>query len=483
MKRTFVTNLVLLVGLNLLVKPFYVLGVEAEVQNQVGTEAYGIYAALISLSFMLNMIPDMGITNWNNREVALNHRLSAIFGNIIRLRFLLAFVYLIFSISTGLILGYNTQQIGWLAILGVNQILAQSILFFRSNLSGMHLFKKDSFISILDRTLLIIGMSYLLWAPHGFGKFKIEWFIIGQTAAYIITIALAAYWVFRLKVKGEVKPATNQIKHIVTSSLPFAAFSLLGMLLYRTDSVLLERIASPAEAGTYAQGFRFFEAFNMLSFLFAGLLLPIFSRMIATKEDISDLLNISHRLLFAATFIVSVTCIFLSENILNLVYDHVSNTSVQSFKWLMVGCLGFSMQYIYGTLLTAAGELKKLTIITIIGLAISLSINLNFIPTQGALASAKASAITQILVWIIETYYCISIFKISIIKQFKESILFAILIVVAGYLLFEINNDITIKRLGLTLSLGLFLALSLLIALGTRMLSFKNFIQLLKLKS
>ncbi|MEZ4798799.1 MAG: oligosaccharide flippase family protein [Flavobacteriales bacterium] len=464
-------------------KPFYVLGVEAEVQNQVGTEIYGMYAALISLSFMLNMIPDMGITNWNNREVALNHRLSAIFGNILRLRFSLAILYLIFSVSIGFILGYNKQQIGWLAILGVNQILAQSILFFRSNLSGMHLFKKDSFISILDRTLLIIGMSYLLWAPHGFGKFHIEWFIIGQTVAYLITISLAAFWVIRLKSKAETKPSNNQVKHIITASLPFAAFSLLGMLLYRTDAVLLERISSPAEAGTYTQGFRFFEAFNMLSFLFAGLLLPIFSRMIAMKEDISDLLNISHRLLFAATFIVSVTCIFLSEQILNLVYDHVNQTSVESFKWLMVGCLGFSMQYIYGTLLTAAGELRKLTIITIIGLAISLTINFTFIPSQGALASAKASAITQILVWIIQTFYCLRIFKINVFNQFKESILFAILVVSTGYFLFEINSDFTIKGLGFTLSVGLFLGLTLIIALGTRMLSFKNFIQLLKLKS
>ncbi len=38
----------------------------------------------------------------------------------------------------------------------------------------------------------------------------------------------------------------------------------------------------PRQAGIYAQAFRFFEAFNMLGFLMAGLLLPMFSRMLAS---------------------------------------------------------------------------------------------------------------------------------------------------------------------------------------------------------
>ena len=50
MQRTFLTNLALLLVLNLLVKPFYILGIDAGVQDAVGAEGYGAYAASASAS-------------------------------------------------------------------------------------------------------------------------------------------------------------------------------------------------------------------------------------------------------------------------------------------------------------------------------------------------------------------------------------------------------------------------------------------------
>ena len=56
MRKTFVTNLLLLLFLNLLVKPFYIFGIDRTVQNVVGTEVYGLYAAMFSLSIIFNII-------------------------------------------------------------------------------------------------------------------------------------------------------------------------------------------------------------------------------------------------------------------------------------------------------------------------------------------------------------------------------------------------------------------------------------------
>ncbi|MDR1761211.1 MAG: hypothetical protein LBR55_02050, partial [Bacteroidales bacterium] len=60
MKRTFIINLILLVFLNILVKPFWIFGIDRTVQNTVGAHDYGIYAALFSLSIILNIFLDMG---------------------------------------------------------------------------------------------------------------------------------------------------------------------------------------------------------------------------------------------------------------------------------------------------------------------------------------------------------------------------------------------------------------------------------------
>ena len=57
MKRKFVTNLILLLFLNLLVKPFWILGIDRTVQNLVGDESYGLYFALFNFSLILKLIP------------------------------------------------------------------------------------------------------------------------------------------------------------------------------------------------------------------------------------------------------------------------------------------------------------------------------------------------------------------------------------------------------------------------------------------
>ena len=68
MQKKFVTNLGFLLLLNLLIKPFWLLGIDRAVQNTVGAESYGLYAALFNVSFLFNILLDVGITNYNNRN-------------------------------------------------------------------------------------------------------------------------------------------------------------------------------------------------------------------------------------------------------------------------------------------------------------------------------------------------------------------------------------------------------------------------------
>jgi len=102
LKRKFITNLVLIILLNLLIKPLWIFGIDRNVQNLVGPAEFGLYGALLNLSFILNILLDFGITNYNNRNISQNHQLlRKYFSNIVVLRFLLAVVYAIMSFWSG----------------------------------------------------------------------------------------------------------------------------------------------------------------------------------------------------------------------------------------------------------------------------------------------------------------------------------------------------------------------------------------------
>ena len=74
-KKDFVFNVGLLIFLNLLIKPFWILGIDVGVQNSVGASQYGLYFAVFNFTFLFNMILDMGITNFNNRNIARHNQL------------------------------------------------------------------------------------------------------------------------------------------------------------------------------------------------------------------------------------------------------------------------------------------------------------------------------------------------------------------------------------------------------------------------
>src|SRR5687767_224960 len=124
MQKKFVTNLALLLFLNLLIKPFWVLGIDREVQKAVGTADYGVYFALFNFSFLLNILLDFGITNFNNKNIAQNnHLLTKHFSSLVLLKLVLALVYITITLICGLLIGYDFRLMKMLMILGFNQFL------------------------------------------------------------------------------------------------------------------------------------------------------------------------------------------------------------------------------------------------------------------------------------------------------------------------------------------------------------------------
>lgn len=399
MRRTFLLNLALVLVLNLLVKPFYIFGIDAEVQVRAGTAAYGGYAALLSLTFLLNILLDLGITNWNTRHIAQHTQLMRKHASgILTARALLALVYAAGIFLAALLLGYRGEQLHLLGILVLNQVLVSTILYLRSNIAGSQRFAQDSLLSVLDRLLLIGICSWLLWGRTHSGPFPIEWFAWAQTAAYGTTAVVALLLVARHA--GGLRPRWDAAftLSILRQSFPYALLVLLMSFYYRTDSVMLDRLLPDGalHAGIYAQGFRFLEALNMLGFLFAGLLLPMYSRMLKQGEDVAPLTGLALRLVLAGTLATAVVGCFFAREVMELRYTEHTDQSAPAFAVLIWSFVGACTSYIFGTLLTASGDLRTLNKLAAGGMVLNIGLNLLLIPREQALGAAWASTITQL---------------------------------------------------------------------------------------
>lgn len=401
MQRKFVNNLIFILFLNLLVKPFWILGIDVAVQNRVGAEEYGLYYPIFSFAILLNIILDFGITNYNNRNIAQHsHMLRRYFSGIFNVKLILGLLYLLITLLLGIIIGYKGKEMWLLFVLGINQILASMILYLRSNLSGLHLFKTEGLLSVLDRLVMIAICSVLLWSGWFHGRFEIEWFVYAQFSAYFITTVIAFILVLTKARFFRIKIDFKLFRIILKQSLPFALLVLLMSFYYRLDSVMIERILDDGktQAGIYAQAYRLLEGFNMFGYLFAGLLLPIFSRMLKNKESVAKLVNTSFNLIFIPAIAIATISVLYPYQIMDFLYVSNVLASAEIFSVLMVSFIAIALTYIYGTLLTANGSLKQLNYISLIGLLLNLGMNWVFIPKYGAYGAAVATLITQFFV-------------------------------------------------------------------------------------
>jgi O-antigen/teichoic acid export membrane protein len=174
------------------------------------------------------------------------------------------------------------------------------------------------------------------------------------------------------------------------------------MLYNRSDVVILKQISSDGnyQAGIYAQGYRLLDAFYMLGMIFAGLLFPVFSRMIHQhSKDLMALVQVTGKLLIGGAIGILFIVNYNGSYILHLIYgDKVDNESITVFFYLMLAFAAMSFNFIFGTLLTAGGFLKSLNFSALLGVIISVFSNIYLIPTMGALGCAISAFITQAFV-------------------------------------------------------------------------------------
>lgn len=419
MKKTFISNFILLMSVNLLIKPFWILGIDRGVQNAVGYEQYGIYTNLFAFSMLFITLLDLGINNYTSSNVAKNpEKLREEFAALTTFKLSSSFIYILLTIGIGVLIGYPIERLKLLWILGLNQVLSYFYTYFRSIVGGLQKFKTDALLSVVDRSLMIVLCGFMLW----FGVFNISItaFIWAQTIAYTVAVIISF---------SVIKPYLHQLswnldftlfKKVVKQMLPYALLSLLMTFYTRMDVVLLRQLLVDGDIqnGIYASSYRLLEAANMMASLVAMLLLPIFSKMIARKENLNPLIQFSTGLMIIPAFSFCLIAYFYQEPIIHLLNHQSTSYSAWVFGLVILCFFPLSLMYIYGTLLTANGSFKILNSLAGIALLLNLSLNFWLIPEYKAYGAAIAALSTQAFIGLSNFVWAFFELKIKFERKF-----------------------------------------------------------------
>lgn len=478
MNREFFLNAIFLIFVNVLIKPFYVFGIERTIQDTVGAETYGLYATLFSFTFLLFIVNDFGIHYFNNRTIARHPQLlGRYFPNILVLKTMLTGIYLVLVFVAALVRGFEREVFYLIFFIAVNHVFISLVAYLRSNISGLGMYRTDSVVSTLDKIILIVLCALLLWGGIFPGDFQIKWFVHAQNIAWFLT-ALTAFFIVKKHLREPLRLRFNWPFSIAVlkKSAPYALAVFLMTAYTRLDIVILEWMLPDGrhEAGVYAAAYRLLDAFNMVGFLFAGLLLPMFSTLLRKQEkkaaqapeaplsdgEIPSLLRFAVQLIWAGTITLAVSCFFFREEIMLWLYPATATPYYgEVLACIILTLVPFSGIFIYSTLLTANESLRKMNRLFLFGMVVNVALNLLLIPHLKAVGAGAAALSTQAFVLLGQMHIAKKELRLPTeLRQVAKVLGFVTVVVLADWQLYNFAGGSWLLRFGAAIASGLLLA-------------------------
>lgn len=381
---------------------------ENAVQNAVGHEDWGTYAAMYAFGFLFITLSDLGINQYSTKTLASQPELlKSFFPNLFTTKVILLIFYPLLMVAIGwLIMGFSQRELYFLYLLGLVHGGNQFVQFFRANFQAMQAFRIDGFASVVDKVFLIL----LVWTLFFVG-INIESFIYARLSTTFLTIIV--FYIVISKLYGWLAPKFNSklIGNILRGSFTFALITILYSIHDKIDQVMLKTLYGEVETSLYAAAYRWMDAFAMYLWLVLTLFFAKFAYHIKEPEEQTKLIKVGQIITALPLIFVSVFVFFYGEKLLwqqtNSTVTEM-HTMVQSLNIIFIAVCFNSIFMIYSTLMTATGYEVIVNWLVVFGIAINVILNFIFIPTYGAIAAAWSTTISLgalILCYVFYTYF------------------------------------------------------------------------------
>ena len=432
-------------------------------QNAVGHEDWGTYAAMYAFGFLFIMLSDLGINQYSTKTLASKPELlKSFFPNLFTTKVLLLILYPLFIVGVGwLVMGFNQRELYFLGLLGLVHGGNQFVQFFRANFQAMQAFRIDGFASVVDKVFLII----LVWALFYMG-INIETFIYARLATTLLTIIV--FYIVISKLYGWLAPKFDPklIANILRGSFTFALITILYSIHDKIDQVMLKTLYGEVETSLYAAAYRWMDAFAMYLWLVLTLFFAKFAYHIKEPEEQTKLIRVGQIITSLPLIFVSVFVFFYGEKLLWQQTNSTlleMQTMVQTLHIIFIAVCVNSIFMIYSTLMTATGYEVVVNWLVVLGIVINVVLNFIFIPTYGAIAAAWSTTISLgilIVCYVVYShiYLPIKIPFLLIGKIILAALILALIFFLLTYTSFEWYINTTIAGflyLGICALLGL----------------------------
>ncbi len=358
-----------------------------------GEAVFGKYNFVNSFTSFFFLISIFGLTNLQLREIPRSPEKASLYlSNILLIRLVLIISTTLILLGLTYFLPYDPETLVSLRIFSLS-IAFQTLTFtFIDNFVAL----EKSFYFALTLTLnhLILSLVGIFLMVKGYGLIALSWLWF---ASWFLTTLLGFFLLNRYGFPFLFQPDFQVAKWLIKEAWPFVLSSLIFMLFFKVDTVLLFSIKGAAQTGWYTAGYRIIEA---IAFLPQSLMLAIFPSLSRfyreNKETMEEVAKKGLRYLSIISFPLAVGGFVLSSSLMSFLYQKSADLIAAAFSILIFSFPFLSLREGTIHILNSQNRQKTNFYIDLTGLIFNLALNLILIPRYGFIGAAWATFLSYL---------------------------------------------------------------------------------------
>lgn len=427
------------------------------VARYLGKIGYGKYtSAVVFINFLITFT-DIGIDMLFLREGSRDHKLVRQYlGNTFLIKGILTSINLILIFSLPYVFGYDKEIVSLIYILALGY-LAPMI----TNTCYVHMQIRDKLqigavYQVISNIVTVGIVAYVIYF-----KVNLVDFCIMQTVGMVVTSSLYIFYSLKLD-----KPAynTKKLTSMIKACYIFGISSMLYIIYYKINSLMLSIIKGPVQVGIYEAACRILNIILMSLVVLDNAVMPIMYRLY--KQDIEKMKSLYRKMMKYMIMIglpISVGSVLTSKYIINFIYTNEFNEASVVFSILACAIVFRFAAVVSGFVLTATDNMHKKVKFQLLFTIVNLILNSAMIPFYGYVGASIATVITEMTVFI--AYYIFVKKNYSKGMEIKDLFKIVLATIIMSFVIImsldKVNIFVTIAVGGITYFLGILILFGL----------------------
>jgi O-antigen/teichoic acid export membrane protein len=366
-----------------------------------GTVGFGKYSFVFAYLAFFNILTDLGLQQILVREMARDASIaSKLIGNAYVIRLILTVFAVVLSMVVINLMSYPADTTTYIYIAAFTLLFISFSDFYCTIFQANLRMEYNVFARITFKFLsagLILGIIF----SHGTLMQVMIALVFSESIKMLISYSFS-----RKFVRPRFTIDFGLWKYLFKECLPLALTSVIWVIYYQTDKVMLSIMQGDAPVGIYSAAYKLCEPFSLIP---SALIISLFPLMSAYFKSSKDRLIKSYRLSFKYILIImlpiAMGTTLLAEKIILLVYKALFAASITALQILIWTMVFVSLNFVLSNLLVSMDKQRLYTIST--GLCVITNVTLNFIliPILSYNGAAIATIVTNVVLFGASFYF------------------------------------------------------------------------------